>query len=63
MVFLFLCHHSEYSYRFLHTVKLLTWGFWIYDAIVRFLFSFLNAMLIQKSRYAKVKNNLCNARK
>jgi hypothetical protein len=38
----------------LHTTKLSTWGFRIYDASDEyFLISFYNAMLKQKSKYAK----------
>jgi hypothetical protein len=41
MVFLFLCHHDEYFYRFLHTVKIIHMGLKVYDGIIKFLFSFL----------------------
>jgi hypothetical protein len=40
-IFLFLCHHDEYSYGFLHTVKIIHLGLKVYDAIIIFLFSFL----------------------
>jgi len=50
-----LCHHGEYSYKFLHTVKVFTWGLEFYNVMMQFLFSFLNTMLMQKSKCAKVK--------
>ena len=55
MVVLFLCHHSKYSCGFLHTVKIIHMELKIYNAMMKFLFSFLNAMLMQKSKYAKGK--------
>ena len=55
--FLFLCHHSKYSWGFLHTVELLTWGLVFYNAIMKFYFMFISAKQMQKSKYAKVKNN------
>jgi hypothetical protein len=61
MLFLFLCHHDEYSYGFLHTVKIIHLGLKVYDAI-KFLLFFSNAMLMQKSKYTEGKNNSCNAR-
>jgi hypothetical protein len=63
-LFLFLCHHGEYSIGFLHATKLFTWGFKIYDAVqqINIFIFFSNAMLMQKSKYAKVKNNSCNAK-
>jgi hypothetical protein len=54
MVFLFLRHHDEFSYGFLHTVKIIHMGLKVYDAIINFFF-FSKAMLMQKSKYAKVK--------
>jgi hypothetical protein len=59
MVFLFLRHHNEYSYGFLCTMKIIHMGLKVHDAI-KFLFFFSNAMLMQKSKYAKEKNNSCN---
>jgi hypothetical protein len=61
MVFLFVWHHDKYSYGYLHTMKLIHMGLKVYDAII-FLFFFSNAMLMHKSKYAKGKNNSCNAR-
>ena len=55
MVFLFLCHHGEYSWGVLHTIELFTCGLEFYNAIMKFLFLFLNAKHMQKSKYAKVK--------
>ena len=55
MVFLFLRCHSKYSWGFLHTGELFTWGLGFYNAVMGFLFFFSNAMPIQKSKYAKVK--------
>jgi hypothetical protein len=59
MVFLsILCHHYEYSYMFSHTMKIIHMGLKVYDAMINaikiFIF-FSNAMLMQKSKYAKVK--------
>jgi hypothetical protein len=54
-LFLFLCCHGEYSYGFLHTTKLFTWGFRIYDATNKYFYFFYNAMLMHKSKYAKGK--------
>jgi hypothetical protein len=54
MVFLFLRHHDEFSYGFLHTVKIIHLGLKVYDAIIKFLF-FSNVMLMPKSKYDKVK--------
>jgi hypothetical protein len=54
-VWYFLCHHSEYSCGFLHTVKSIHMGLKVYNAMMKFLFSFLNVVLMQKSKYAKVK--------
>jgi hypothetical protein len=54
MVFLFLYHHDEYFYGFLHTVKIIHMGLKVYDAIF-FLFFFSNAMLMSKSKYAEGK--------
>ena len=53
--FLFLCHHSKYSWGFLHTVELLTWGLEFYNATMKILFSFQNAKYMHKIKYAKVK--------
>jgi hypothetical protein len=61
MVFLFLHHHNEYSYGFLHTLKIIHMGLKVHD-VIKILFFFSNAMLMQKSKYAKGKNNSCNAR-
>ena len=55
MVFLFLCHHSKYSCGFLHTINIIHMELKVYNAMMKFLFSFLNAMLMQKSKYAKGK--------
>ena len=32
--FLFLCHPGEYSFGLLHTEKIFTWGFRLYDAMI-----------------------------
>ena len=60
--FYFLCHHGEYSCGFLHSVEIIHMGLKIYNAMMQILFYFLNVMLMQKSKYAKVKNNSCNAK-
>ena len=51
----FLCRHSKYSCGFLHTVKIFTWGLGFYNAIINFLFYFLDALQMWKNKYAKVK--------
>ena len=53
--FYFLCHHSEYCCGFLHTVKIIHMGLKVYNSMMIFLFSFLNVMRMQKSKYAKGK--------
>jgi len=47
MVFLnFYASTVKFSYEFLHTVKLFTWGLKIfYDAMMKFLFLFSNAII------------------
>ena len=39
----------------IYTVDLFTWGLGFFYAVMKFLFYFLNAKDMQKSKYAKVK--------
>ena len=70
------CMHSIFNfYAFtvnitigIYTVDLFTWGLGFCNVMMKcshetFYLSFLNVMLMQKSKYAKVKNNSCNAKK
>jgi hypothetical protein len=56
-LFLFLCHHDEYFYGFLHATKIVHMGLRIYDAeqSVNIFIFFSNAVLMQKSKHAKGK--------
>ena len=40
---------------FLHTIELFTWGLGFHNATIKFLFYFLSAKQMQKSKYAKAK--------
>ena len=43
------------SYGFLYSEESFTWVLGFYNAIMKFLFYFLNAKQMQKSKYAKVE--------
>jgi hypothetical protein len=55
MIFLFLCHHSKYSWGFLHTIELLTCGLGFYNTIMKFLFYVYKCKANVESKYAKVE--------
>jgi hypothetical protein len=60
-IFNFYASTVNLSYGFLHTIKIIHMGLEFYNAMVkRFLLYFLNAMQMQKSKYAKVKVNMDN---